>query len=394
MTAVWRMPRLTGPRAVDVALALAVALGLSAVISADRNNPGPELSVGQLAYLWAVGLSALMLIRRQRPLLVLVLTTLGFFSYYMAGFPAIGVAVPFAAALYSAAEQRHVWAAVITSVGVLTISTGFRLLSGQDPAYVLGYELVSHAGFMASVIALGYSICAWRDLRRSKEKVAALTTLQAAAQAELEARRARLSLARELHDSIGHSLAVASLFTNVARESGSDLERGSALEKVRAAVSESMNNLRSTVVLLRAPEPVGEHLPTLADLDRVLEAPASAGFAVEASIDKDLHLPVDVEAAAFRLVQEAVTNTIKHSNGSRLEVAIQQVGADQVQIEVRDDGRSGTAADVDDGLHHGQGLAGMRERVRALGGTLTISADADGWAVQSSIPTGAAGVGA
>ncbi|MDG4787871.1 sensor histidine kinase [Micromonospora sp. WMMD1102] len=373
MAVSWRSP---SARMIDAVLFVGVTVVLSVVVSADQaGSRSPDV----LAYLWAVGLGALMLIRRTMPRLVLGLTALGFFTYYIAGFPAVGVAVPISAALFSAAEAGHLRASVLTGAAVLTASTAFRVASGQSASFVLGYELASHAALIAAVIALGYSVRARRTLQRRTAQVVGLVTRQTAMDTAAHAREKRLRLARELHDSMGHSLSVASLFADVAREADGS-RRSSALDQVRSAVSEAMTQLRSTVTLLRSADGEAPAEATLDDLPRLLEGPASAGYDVTLH-RAEVSASPDVQTCVYRIVQESVTNTMRHSNATRIEVGL-AAEDDVLEVTVRDNGSGGRAAR----FGAGHGIGGMRERAEALGGTLSVHSGSDGWRVRATLP--------
>jgi signal transduction histidine kinase len=120
----------------------------------------------------------------------------------------------------------------------------------------------------------------------------------------------------------------------------------------------------------------------LDQVERLRVAPTAAGYAVDVRVD-----PVDVApevgAAAFRLVQEAITNTLRHSNGRSIDVRVGLREPGLLGVRVVDDG---TAA-VPPQIRPGNGLSGMRERVAGLGGTLEDDAGAGGWVVDASIPT-------
>jgi signal transduction histidine kinase len=361
---------------VDAALFAGVTAVLSVVVSADQAG---SRSPGVLAYLWAVGLGALMLIRRSMPRLVLALTALGYFTYYVAGFPAIGVALPISAALFSAAEAGYLRASVLTGAIVLAASTAFRVAVGQSASFVLGYELASHVALIAAVIAFGYSVRSRRILQRRTEQVVRLVTRQTAMDAAAHARDKQLLLARELHDSMGHSLSVASLFADVAREAD-DAGRATALDRVKSGVSEAMAQLRSTVTVLRSTGGGPPADATLDDLRRLLDGPASAGYDVTLNCAGVSASPA-VETCAYRVVQESVTNTMRHSNATRIDVAVRD-GDDAIEVTVHDNG-TGTRLPR---FGPGHGVRGMRERVEALGGSLTIHTGPGGWRVQATLP--------
>jgi signal transduction histidine kinase len=370
------------PRTVDALLAAGVTAVLTVVVSA---NQAPDRPFSPTAYLWAVGLGGLMLVRRRHPLLVLELTTLGFFSYYALGFPAIGVGVPMAAALLSAAEMGYTRVAVATGAAVLAATTAFRLAVGQNPALVLAYELPAQGALVGGFIALGHSVRVSRCLRQRSAQVARLLDLQSEMDARVRVREERLQLARELHDSIGHHLSIAHIYAGLARDTDPALRRhGEALQRVRDAVSDALRELRGTVSVLRTKSegapleaPRIEHLPSLT------AAPSAAGFEIDLDV-RAVRASPEAESATYRLVQEAITNTLRHSNGSHIAVTVDEPTPGILNVVVRDDGRGPRNRDI----HAGHGLAGMRERVSDLGGTFDVRADAAGWRVEATIPTG------
>lgn len=364
-------------RRADMLLGAGVVVALSVVVASDQGRGG---SVSPVAYLWAVGFGALMLIRRQHPVLVLWLTALGFLSYHAAGFPSIGVALPMAAALYSASEMGRILPAGAAALATLSVATGYRLLAGQEPAFVLGYELVSHAALMAAVIVLGHSVRTTRRLRTRTDQVSRLLQRQGTLDAVARIREDRMHLARELHDSIGHSLSVASLYTNVAREASDDARRTEALDLARTGISDSLAQLRRTVGLLRETRREAAAGPGLADLPHLAAAPVAAGYEVTLDV-ADVRPGAEVEAVVFRVVQESLTNTLRHSSGSRVHV---EVAAEEgrVAVTVVDDGDPVAPAD----LRQGHGLAGLAERVAGLGGTFEAVSTDRGWLVRADMP--------
>ncbi|WP_123601437.1 sensor histidine kinase [Micromonospora sp. Llam0] len=384
------------PWLVDAAFGLGVTLVLAVVITANRGGSrDPDL----VAYLWAVGLGALMLARRRYPRAVLFVTAFGLFAYYAAGYPAVGVAVPVAAALYAAAEAGRLGSAVLTAALVVAVSLTFRLVDGQDPTYVVGYELVSHLGLIVTAVALGDSVRSRRVEKFRQRELAALTAAEYARQARYRVQTERLTIARDLHDSVGHAVSVISLHADVATEAlGHDEPAAAtALARIRSTAAHTLRDLRSTVAVLRATDGTAHDLISVRDLDRVLEPAHLAGMDVTVLVDPAAAtLPAPVDAAAYRIVQEAVTNAVRHSGGARVDVQLRVAGADLL-LTVSDDGpgRSMTPTptdlpeDLSAGPAVGHGIAGMAERARALGGILTVDRSPDGCAVRARIPIGA-----
>lgn len=375
--------RRLSPWGVDVLLGLAVTLALSVVIASEQ---GGQQRPDAVAYLWAVGLGALMLMRQRFPRLVLGLTAFGLFAYYAAGYPAVGVAVPVAAALFSAAEAGRLVAALTTAATVVTVSVSFRLLEGQEVAYVLGYDLVPHLTLMAAAVALGDSLRSRRASQAQQREITELTARQYAREVERRAQHERLDIARDLHDSIGHAVAVISLHSDVAREAlGRDeLASARALDLIKEASRQAMRELRRTVTLLRTP---GEPAPTpgaLTDLNSLTRPAQDAGIQVETEIRlPERPLPLTVERAAYRIVQEAVTNVIRHSGATRLRITLTAAG-DTLRVEVVDNG-SGNGSGHEP-ARQGRGLPGMAERARALGGALTARREPSGFTVRADLP--------
>jgi signal transduction histidine kinase len=350
---------------VDVAVAAGVA-GILALIASAELDGGRG---GVVAYLSAAALGALMLWRRRFARTVLVLTVLGLFAYYAVGFAPIGLAVPVAAALYAAAEAGHLRFAVGMALVTLGVSMPFRLAEGQDFGYVVFYDGIGHLALMAAAIALG-------ELVRARRRIATLTGRQIELEAERRIHEHNQELSRELHDSIGHALTVAAIQANVARQEA-PRDAGAtvaALDHVTGALSDALVELRGTVRNLRAG-------PSLKDLGTLMDTARAAGFRVHADIGTVGDGPATV--TAYRLVREAITNVLRHSAGHSIEVEIRESGG-MLLISVADDGAPAGPGPA------GAGLAGLRERVTALGGRLDAGPAGDGWRVSAALPLEAA----
>jgi signal transduction histidine kinase len=338
----------------DAALGVATALFVAVTIAVDF---GGERAPDLMAYLFAICLGALMFVRRQFPVLALVATVAGLFAYYAAGYPAIGLALPVAAALYSAAEAGKLLVAAATAAVLVLVSTLIRLREGDNPAYLLGFETALTIGLMISAIALGASIRATRLLRVEKRR----TAHQAAAEE-------RLRIARDLHDSLGHTIAVISVQTSVATEALDDDHpevARAALASIRLAGDEAVRELRTTLGLLTTAEqraPVGSlrHLATLVNVTE------ESGLTVHVRTEGEpAPLPMIVDTAAYRIVQEALTNCLRHAKATKAEILL-CYEPNRLAVTVTDDG-------VGTSVPEGSGLTGMRQRATLLGGTLTVS---------------------
>lgn len=367
----------------DLLLGIAVTLVIALVISARQ---GGRQSPDALAYLFACAFGGLMLVRRRFPVAVLVLTMFLLFGYYTLDYPAIGLAVPVAAALYSAAELGHLTASIVVSLLLIVVSTYFRLREGQPVAYLLGYELVSTATLMAAAIALGDSTRARRVLLAAQKETARLIEQEHAYRAEQRVQAERVRMARDLHDTIGHSISVISLHADVAREAiGRDDEQArQALAQIRTTSSDTMRELRATVKLLRSPtsEQPDRSIASLTNLSSLVQNAAASGLQVEVHLHGELAgLPGAVDTAAFRIIQEALTNIIRHADATRVDLTI-GVDGRALRLQITDNGAARPGV-----ITPGSGIAGMRERVRLLGGTLVAEPQAaGGFAVNATLP--------
>ncbi|HEU4324229.1 MAG TPA: sensor histidine kinase [Roseiflexaceae bacterium] len=369
----------------DLLLGVAVTLVIALVISAQQGGRQPA---DALAYLFAAVFGALMMLRRRFPVAVMVATMLLLFTYYTLGYPAIGLAVPVVAAMYSAAERGRLRAAIVVSLILIAVSTYYRLRDGESVAYLLGYDLVSTVALLAATIALGDSTRTRRDLRAEQANIARLIEQEQIFRAEQRLQAERMRIARDLHDTVGHSISVISLHADVAREAlgrnDDDVRR--ALGHVRAASSELMRELRATVKVLRAPAdaPPVQPAGSLAQLPTLVEQTGMSGLRLEiCRSGDDRPLPAGIDAAAYRIVQEAVTNVLRHADATQALICI-AVEARELRLEIADNG--GAARGV---VHWGAGLAGMAERAQACGGTLAAGpTPSGGFVVRATLPLG------
>jgi signal transduction histidine kinase len=367
----------------DGLLGVAVTLVIAIAITADQ---GGEQDPDAVAYLFAGAFGALMLLRRRFPVAVLVVTMFLLSGYYILDYPAIGLAVPVAAALYSAAEFGHLTAAIVVSLCLAVSSTYFRILDGEDIAYLLGYELIPTVALMAAAIALGDSTRTRRALRAEQAQTAQLIAQEHAARAEQQLQAERTRMARDLHDMIGHSISVISLHADVAREAiGHDDDAArQALSHIRAASSEAMRELRATVKALRQPDSgeVDRAVASLTNLSALVDSATASGLTVDLQVEGDVSkLPARVDTAAYRIIQESLTNVIRHARASRVTLSI-VVDAQELRLQIADNGTRPLQS-----VTPGRGIAGMRERARLLGGTLTVQPrPAAGLAVTATLP--------
>ncbi|KTR02838.1 sensor histidine kinase [Curtobacterium luteum] len=220
------------------------------------------------------------------------------------------------------------------------------------------------------------------------------------ARADAERRRAgeeRVRIARELHDSVAHSMSLINLQSGVALHLGADLPESTqqALGNIRDTSREALVELRTILGVLRSVdgEPGSERNPTpgLDRLPDLVERARAAGIVVGADVTGDpADLDGPVDRSAFRIVQEALTNVMKHAPANRATITV-VIGADTLDVAVTDrplGTEPRTASRATPIGDSGNGLIGMRERATAVGGTFRAGPRADGgWAVEARLPT-------
>jgi signal transduction histidine kinase len=280
-----------------------------------------------------------------------------------------------------------VWApAAVLATGVLALVHGFAS----------GWSLVSLFASLAWLGAAGLFGLVLEVRRRFQAEVVAAERWEVRSREE-EARRRlaeeRLGLAREVHDVVGHSLAVISLQAGVAEHllAARPDEARRAVAAIRGVSRQALDDLRAELSALRAGgRAAAERTPApgLSQVPELVSAMRDAGLAVQLDMSGavDGVIPAPVATAGYRIVQEALTNVVRHAGDrATAEVAV-RVGAAELEVEVCDDGR-GSA----NGLVDGGGLSGMRERAAALGGRLTAGNRTDGgFRVWVSLPWGSA----
>lgn len=372
-------------RLADIGLAIAMTLVLAVTIAAD---PRGDSLLGGFAF--ALGFGMLLLLRRRLPRTVLIATVLAIFSYYSLGFPPIGMVLPATGALFSAAEQRRTGWAVGTAVALLVVASIFRIVLTDPGDELQGYTFVTEIALAAAAIALGAAVRLAREARDRTAQIADLTAAEEAHAADARMQTERMQIARDLHDTIGHTLSVASLHAGVAAEATDAAASRAALDQVRTASSEALRELRRTVKVLRA-DRLADPAPVLgiASLDPVFEAARTAGMRVEVevSVPSDA-LSRSVDAAAYRIVQESLTNVLRHAHASTVRVTA-RASDGMLSLQIIDDGEARRGSGV--GIRTGTGIRGMQERAELHGGTFSAHLAPGGFVVTAQIPARAEG---
>jgi signal transduction histidine kinase len=333
-----------------------------------------------------------LLVRRRWPLEVFLLLSVLAAAHWLLGILAFGD-ITLLIAFYTVAAQeslrRTALAGAILLAGIVAamVSEGN---SGDDAARAI----VALAAMGATAGALGLSVRSRRALLVSLRERAARLEVERDQQAQLAAANERARIARELHDVVAHNLSVM-----IALADGAAYQVEAAPDRARAAMEttsstgrQALTEMRRLLGVLRdgdgegnghaprAPQPGAEELEALVDRVRAAGMPVT----LEREGTELASLPDGVQLAAYRIVQEALTNTLKHAGaGARTHVALRSDGG-VVDIEVRD--RGGRAAPVTKATSEGGGLRGMRERAAVYDGTVTAGPAPDGgWRVAARL---------
>ncbi|MFF4116965.1 sensor histidine kinase [Streptomyces sp. NPDC001714] len=315
----------------------------------------------------------LLLWRHRRPVTVAFGTAALALVYLGAGYPYGPVFAAVAVACFStvvAGHRRAAWAALgMLWAGHLLISLWlYRWLPPPgDTGADAGQEVI-----IATWVLIIVSLAELVRLRREQWAQERADRVQAARR---RADEERLRIARELHDVLAHSISVINVQAGMGLALlDSDPEQArSALTTIKAASKEALGEVRQVLDTLRAPgDAPRAPAPGLGRLPELVEQAASAGLAV-AVTGEPPRLAPGADLAAFRIVQEALTNVVRHSGSRHARVRLEH-GGGELRLLIDDDGPA-TGADAGGS---GNGLAGMRERAAALGGTIEAGRRADG----------------
>ncbi|MEV5740991.1 sensor histidine kinase [Microbispora rosea] len=395
-----RLPRFYGS---DAALAAVVAVLLAGGTLVPGAPSGPA-QLGVVGYLLLVGGSFALAARRAAPVTALVVSGACMLAYALLVQPETATAFPLLLTVFSAATVgRRVWAASVSAAylaGVLLEQLSD--LGARTPRDVVDRVGLLVGWFVAANVAGVVTRQRRAYLRQAEQRaVEAERTRE-----EVALRRAgeeRLRIARELHDSLTHSISIikvqAGVAVHLARKRGDDVPP--ALLAIQDASADAMRELRATLEVLREPGP--DDAPGAARADRIgelVDRARSAGVPATLAISGTPRaLPPEVDLTAYRIVQEALTNVARHAGPASASVHVRYL-PDALVVLVEDDGRGtetpGRGADETSGtgtaigpeaVRVGVGLTGMRERVSGLGGRLRTGPGADGgFTVHAELP--------
>lgn len=367
---------------------LVVALGFTVAAVAMHRSHIDGVDANRTSDLFSTLLTVIAIaplaVRRAQPLGVLVVCAVGLVGLmagqYVVALAPVGVLIAFYSVV-AWGTLRAVHQAVGVVAAVLAATAVVR------PVDLSLEGIAVNGALLAAGWVLGTGVRERRALHEAQVGAALRELDLERERADRAAVEERLRISRELHDVLGHAMSVMVVQAGVAQHllSSRPDQAADALSRITETGRTSLDELRRLLTVIReggqpvssTSDPKGlDALPALA------EEMTAAGLPVTLACDVDGDLPAGVELAAYRIVQEALTNTLRHAGPATATVVVRRTGAD-LQIEIVDDGRGTT----DPQCGPGRGLDGMGERVAVYGGELaTGHGDDGGYRVSARIP--------
>jgi signal transduction histidine kinase len=348
---------------------------------------GQHLPHTPAAALILVAVATLVLAWRRRwPAVVLGVSVAAVTTYTLLGYLNGAALVAPMAALYTVAAQSSVRRAIASGLGTLAV-LGLASIA-VNPLGRFGGGVVILPFMVAVVVVAGIAVANRRAYVASIQD-----------RAEQDARRRvdeeRLRIARELHDVVAHTMATINVQAGVAAHVLSTRPQAAAesLQAIKAASKEGLRELRAILNVLRQADEADptQPVPRIAQLETLIAGTRQAGLATTLTVTGEpIVLPAAVDLAAYRIVQESLTNVIRHAGPAAAAVSLSYHDG-ELRIEVTDTGRGqpadGAARNGAAARDGGHGLAGMRERAAAVGGTVeTGPGPGGGWRVAARLP--------
>jgi signal transduction histidine kinase len=345
------------------------------------------------AYALVVLAGAALVFRRRWPLATLTAVVALVSVYSALGFVPGAALVGVYVALFSVATSKPrpiVRVAGVASIVLLFVTAG----AGGIFGWFGGTNTLMVACCVAAV-AIGYALAGRRQLFVAMVERAE----RAERDREEESRRRvdaeRLRIARELHDVVAHSMSMINVQAGVAAhllETHPD-QAAAALSAIKDASREGLQEMRAILNVLRQVDEADDRgpAPRLAQLDALAAATTQAGLPIRLSVTGDPGaLSPAMELAVYRIVQESLTNVLRHAGPDATATVAVDVGPAETRITVDDDGLGPARTEFPEGT--GTGIAGMRERTGVFGGSLSAGPrPGGGWRVEAVLPIGAAG---
>jgi signal transduction histidine kinase len=331
--------------------------------------------------------------RRRFPLVVLASCVASGLAFAVLGLPTVVLGLGMLVAVYTVGAYCERPASLAGLAAAEVALAGVQLTRGTTGVSTwLSNTLVLAAAWLLGQFMHNYRSYAAQLEERTAELERARDELARRAVAE-----ERLRIARELHDELAHSMSVIAVQSGVGAHVAETQpeEARKALAAVEVTSRAALNELRRILGVLRQDsQPQGDlnPVPGLAALDSLVAQLAEVGLAVRLRVEGTRpEVPPSVDLSAYRVVQEALTNVLKHAGPARAQVLV-RYGDQEVMVEITDDGRAAAPGATGRGDGIGVGLLGLRERVAAFGGDLEVGPRPEGgFRVAARLPFEAAG---
>jgi signal transduction histidine kinase len=356
--------------------------------SRPRHRGGPDLHwvpLNWFGYLLLIAGPVALLLRTVYPYTVLLTVIAITGAYLVAGFRVGPVFASLIVAFLTAATVGPRWRSYpLPLLGWAGVVWLIPLLRGEDPPPTVAIGAI--AAWLLVLVAGAEGIRQRRAVLDARRQRRAAMAREAQAEQERQASQARLSIARELHDVLAHSLSMINVQSSVALELLDEHpERaGPALAAIKDASKQAISDVHSLVTALRT-EAGQPTTPTqgIADLDSLVGTARATGLTVTTTVNGEPRvLPAVIDVAAARIVQESLTNVVRHSTAQNATVTV-DYGPDELAVAVDNDGHPLNASPSSGG----SGITGMRERARALGGDLSVRRHpGGGFTVRATFP--------
>src|SRR3954447_7276782 len=359
-----RVLRAADPRELPLVLVLLAATLAEGHWSADAEGLSP------LGVLAALLLVVPLLWRHAVPHVVLAFVVLGVFACMATLKPGWSVVAASAVAIYSVALYGDRVRSLLTAGCILAVTvTVMTLFSDRG---LLSYDALTRLGILLIALILGDAVRGRRAERAGAAERAAERERRARDEADRRLGDERLRIAREVHDVVAHAMVAINVQAGVAahmvhKRPG---QAETALTEIKRVSGAALDDLRATLGLLRDENATAPVHPTrvLSEVPDLAGPLRAAGVRVDVDLDgPEERVPSPVGAAAYRIVQEALTNVLRHADASSAAVRV-AIGTRSVEIDVRNDSVAAVTGPPPNGA--GAGLRGMAERAEALGGRI------------------------
>lgn len=379
---------LSRPPRFDVVLAVVLAVLIVVLFAVGANVSDGQVGISVWSFTLGPLAALLLMFRRVRPVTTLLAIAAVLLTYVIIVQDGGPIGIPIWIGLYTVAAEgsrrNSVFAAVATA---LVVSTASFLVAPESPTLL---EQAAAVGLSVLPIAVGDAVRSRRALIAEADERVRLAEAATEREAQRRVQDERVRIARELHDVVAHSIATINVQAGVAAHVIDANPAGAkeALTDIKGASKMAMAEMRAMLGVLHAnDDEEGEAKPLapsqdIGDVEDLVERFAGASSFEVSGTAAQLVDPA-VGLVVYRVIQEALTNSLKHAEEAFVDVAI-TYEADQIGVRVYDDGGHGRRDDTDGS---GLGLVGLEERARSIGGTFSAAPRFDGgFEVLASVP--------